>query len=163
MDASVTTISSPAMGTSVASPSVSVEVTTVQTAIPPARQENSSPAISPQKDTVDLSSQALNLSKELASTQDRQEEQDKKPALEDAALQRKIAEPVIQKPTDKPDLSITKNFPPFMGNADELKQLRQISPALYRQVLGMIVPPPVNISYSDMQYLKRPTTVSRTS
>lgn len=163
MDASVTTISSPAMGTSVASPSVSVEVTTVQTAIPPARQENSSPAISPQKDTVDLSSQALNLSKELASTQDRQEEQDTKPALEDAALQRKIAEPVIQKPTDKPDLSITKNFPPFMGNADELKQLRQISPALYRQVLGMIVPPPVNISYSDMQYLKRPTTVSRTS
>jgi hypothetical protein len=163
MDASVTTINSPAMGTSVTSPSVRVEVTTVQTAIPPARQENGSPAISPQKDTVDLSSQALNLSKELASTQDRQEEQDKKPALEDAALQRKIAEPVIQKPPDKPDLSITKNFPPFMGNADELKQLRQISPALYRQVLSMIVPPPVNISYSDMQYLKRPTTVSRAS
>lgn len=163
MDAAATTISTASTGMTVTSPTVSVEVTTVQPAAPPVRQETGNPAGPPQKDTVDLSSQALNLSKKLVSSQDRQVEQDKKPALQDAALERKIADPVIQKPTDKPDLSITKQFPPFMGNPGELQQLRQISPALYRQVLSMIVPPPVNISYSDMQYLKRPTTVSRTS
>lgn len=133
-------------------------MTAVQTAAPQARQENGNQAAPPQKDTVDLSFQALNLSKELVSKQDGQ---DTKPALQDATVQQKNAEPTIQKPTDKPDVSITKQFPPFMG--DELNQLKQISPALYRQALSMITPPPVNISYADMQYLKRPTTVSRTS
>jgi len=109
--------------------------------------------LQPTKDTVALSSAARDLSKEL---QDQKDKQTKQPAMSDQEVKRKLAEPVIQKPTDKPDISIIKNFPPFMGNTDALKQLKQVSPALYRQVLSMIVPPPANLSYTDLQYLQKP-------
>lgn len=117
----------------------------------------------PNRDTVELSPKAIDLSKELTNrklTEDQQKE-DKQPALDNQQVERKLAEPVIQKPTDKPDLSLTKHYPPFMGNSEELKLLKSQAPALYRQILRMIVPPPVNISYTDAQLLQRPTIDAR--
>lgn len=121
---------------------------------PAATAASAAPQQQQQSDTVDLSPRALDLSKELT---DKKEKEQKQPALDDQDLKRKFAEPVIRKPTDKTELSIAKSYPPFLGNTDELKQLRQVSPALYLQLLRMIVPPPVNISYSDAQLLQRPT------
>jgi hypothetical protein len=117
----------------------------------------------PTKDTVDLSPKALDLSKALANRKpaEDQQKEEKQPALDDKQVERKLAEPVIQKPTDKPDLSLTKHYPPFMGNSEELKLLRSQAPALYRQLLRMIVPPPANISYTDAQLLQRATIDAR--
>lgn len=112
----------------------------------------------PPKDRVDLSPAALDMSKELTT---KKEEEKKQPALYDDQLKRKLNEPVIEKPTDKPSLSSIKQYPPYMGNSEELKMLRSLAPALYRQVLQMIVPPPVNISYSDAQLLKRPDILAK--
>lgn len=47
-----------------------------------------------------------------------------------------------------------KNYPPFMGNSEELKVLKETSPSLYREILRMIVPPPLNISPTDLQILQ---------
>jgi len=117
----------------------------------------------PTKDTVELSPTALDLSKALINRKpgEEQQKEDQQPALDNKQVERKLAEPVIQKPTDKPDLSLTKHYPPFMGNSEELKLLRSQAPALYRQLLRMIVPPPANISYTDAQLLQRPTIDAR--
>ena len=135
---------------------------------PPAPPASATPGTSgglqpPTSDTVELSPKALDLSKALTNRKlaEGQQENDKQPALDDQQVQRKLAEPVIQKPTDKPDLSLTKQYPPFMGNSEELKLLRSQAPALYRQLLRMIVPPPVNISYTDAQLLQRPSIDAR--
>jgi len=114
-------------------------------------------------DTVELSPKALGLSKALTNQKldEDQQTKDQQPALDNKQIERKLAEPVIQKPTDKPDISLTKQYPPFMGNSEELKLLRSQAPALYRQLLRMIVPPPVNISYTDAQLLQRPTIDAR--
>ena len=155
------------LGTASISPAVPVTTPvteTVMTAqVQQTQQRESTPLSSsppkPQQDTVKLSSTALNLSKELAASR---EDQDGQPALENQRIQREPASPVSQKPTDKVEISITKSFPPFMGGADELQQLKAEAPALYRQILRMVVPPPVNISYSDAQLLQRPGVDSHT-
>jgi len=114
-------------------------------------------------DTVELSPKALDLSKALTNQKldEDQQTKDQQPALDNKQVERELAEPVIQKPTDKTDLSLTKQYPPFMGNSEELKLLRSQAPALYRQLLRMIVPTPVNISYTDAQLLQRPTIDAR--
>ncbi len=156
MDASVTTISPSTVGPNVNSPPVSTETASVQTTASTTQTGNTAPATTP-KDTVDLSSQALNLSKSLVNQQkDGRQTTQKNEALKGAST----AEQVIQKPTDKPVMP-TKTYPPFMGNSDELRKLKAYSPALYRQVLKMIVPPPSNLSYGDMQILKGFTTTSK--
>lgn len=138
------------------------EMVTTAQAQPPQAAPPTTPAAAtqppPPKDRVDLSPAALDMSKELAT---KKEEEKKQPALYDDQLKRKLNEPVIEKPTDKPSLSSIKQYPPYMGNSEELKMLRSLAPTLYRQVLQMIVPPPVNISYSDAQLLKRPDILAK--
>lgn len=149
------------LGTATIGPPASVTLPSAEVATsaqaPPVQQHEAAAPTAPlpqRQDKVEISSQALNLSKELAN---KQEAQEKQPALNDEYVKRKLAEPVIQKPTDKPDISIIKNYPPYLGSSEELKQLKAQAPALYRQILRMIVPPPTNISYSDAQLLQRPT------
>jgi hypothetical protein len=42
-----------------------------------------------------------------------------------------------------------------MGNLEELKLLKESSPSLYREVLRMIIPRPLNLSPTDLQYLQQ--------
>lgn len=49
--------------------------------------------------------------------------------------------------------SAAKQYPPFLGDTEVLKVLKQTSPALYREILKMIVPPPADLSYADQQML----------
>jgi len=56
-----------------------------------------------------------------------------------------------------------KNYPPFMGNSEELKVLKETSPSLYREILRMIVPPPLNISPTDLQILQGTQSGSSTT
>lgn len=117
----------------------------------------------PTKDRVELSSTALDLSKALGSRKqvgDRQSE-DGLPTRTVQRDEQKPSEPVLQKMTDKPDISLIKQYPPFMGNSEELKRLRSQAPALYRQILRMVVPLPVNISAADAQLLQRPSIDAR--
>lgn len=129
----------------------------------PATTTTAAAPLQPAKDTVELSPTALDLSKALSNQKpgETQQQEDQQPALDNKQVERKLTEPVIQKPTDKPDLSLTKHYPPFMGNSEELKLIRSQAPALYRQLLRMIVPPPANISYTDAQLLQRPTIDAR--
>lgn len=153
------------LGAAPLTPSVSVTSPNTEMASPvqaqpvtPTTSATATQPLPPPKDKVDLSPAALDMSKELATKKEKEKNQ---PALYDDQLKRKISEPVIEKPTDKPSLSSLKQYPPYMGNSEELKMLRSLAPALYRQVLQMIVPPPVNISYSDAQLLKRPDVLAK--
>lgn len=97
------------------------------------------------QDTVDLSPTALDMSKSLLQQADQRSEIKKEAAKQEA------------QPASTELKSYTapgKSFPPFMGNTDELKKLKETSPSLYREILRMIVPPPVDLSYSDMQMLR---------
>lgn len=112
----------------------------------PQPAQNDKPATSQvsSKDTVDLSSNALDLSKAL------NEQNNAKGAVQNQPL-RQNAPPVLEKnPYEAP----SKSYPPFMGNAEALKALKETSPQLYREILKMIVPPPLDLSYSDLQMLR---------
>ncbi len=101
------------------------------------------------KDTVSFSQEALNLSKDL---------QDKNKPQDPLAINKQLQEQklITNSPEKTKEYSVSKSFPPFIGNANELKQLKQSSPALYREILKMIVPPPLDISYYDQQILNGP-------
>ncbi len=109
------------------------------------------------KDNVELSFQALSLSKGLTDTPGATKGKDSQTPATDQAIKQKTAAPVITQPAGGADPSANKQYPPFMGNSNRLNELKLTAPALYRQVLRMIVPPPANLSYADMQYLKRST------
>jgi hypothetical protein len=97
------------------------------------------------QDSVTLSSTALDMSKTL-----NQQHEQKVDLQQEAAKQQE--QPVSEE--RKPYTAAGKSYPPFIGNSEELKSLKESSPALYREILKMIVPPPLNISYSDMQLLQ---------
>lgn len=119
---------------------------TAAQAMQPARIETVAPARQAAKDSVTISGAALDLSKALNRPDDRkgavQQERERQ------QLQREQA--TIQKRSYQ---SATKQYPPFMGNTDVLKLLKQTSPALYREILKMIVPPLADLSYADQQML----------
>jgi hypothetical protein len=76
---------------------------------------------------------------------------------EQKVVQQKEATKQQEQPVEdvrKPYAVAGKNYPPFIGNANELKALKESSPALYREILKMIVPTPLDISYADMQMLQ---------
>lgn len=115
---------------------------TTPSAPQPDKQATSKSASS--KDTVELSNTALNMSKALNS-QSTQET-----ALQTDLVQQKKEATKESTPYEAP----SKSYPPYMGDANELKNLKISSPALYREVLRMIVPPPLDISYADAQMLQ---------
>lgn len=163
MASPITTLGVATIAPATSATSPNVEMVASTQAQPTQKSQPTTPATTTtsqqlQKDTVDLSPTALDMSKELTQ---KKENEKKQPALYDTQLKNKLSEPVIQKPTDKADISVTKSFPPFMGNSEELKLIKSQAPALYRQILRMIVPPPANISYSDAQLLQRPTIDAR--
>lgn len=59
-------------------------------------------------------------------------------------------------------LAAGKNFPPFLGNSSELKAIKQMSLSLYREVLLMIIPPPLNISPGDLEMIKNQNAAKTT-
>jgi len=107
------------------------------------KQTTSKPASA--KDTVALSNTALTMSKALNS-------QSSQASPQQAGEVQQQQEPVKGQGT--PYEAPTKSFPPYMGDANELKNLKITSPALYREILRMIVPPPLDISYADAQMLQ---------
>lgn len=115
----------------------------------PYRQQNTVSREVPEsfskQDTVMISSEALDKSKDLQQKLDIQSYQHN--ANSDVA---------DQKTPDKAAVSVAsiKHFPPFMGDSESLQQIKQNSPALYREILKMMVPPPVNISYLDTMELR---------
>ncbi len=128
------------------SSSVKTETSTPQTTAQP-QQNNPTPHISQlsTQDTVSISSTALGMSEAL------NVQHEKKVELQEK--QNKHAEEVQSSDKEKYKAAI-KGYPPFMGNSEEFKALKSSSPALYREILRMIVPPPLNISYSDMQIIQ---------
>lgn len=99
------------------------------------------------QDTVALSATALDMSKALNEQADKRAELKKEAARKDA----RTADGEMQSYK-----AAGKIYPPFMGNSEELKALKQSSPALYREVLRMIVPPPLNLSPTELQALQGP-------
>lgn len=99
----------------------------------------------PAADTVHISSTALDMSKALQQQADQRSEIKK-----DTVKKQEQVKTQELKAYTAPG----KNYPPFMGNSDELQKLKETSPALYREILRMIVPPPVDLSYSDRQMLQ---------
>lgn len=97
------------------------------------------------RDTVDLSNTALDMSKALNKPSGGKTEVEQASARQQAEAAEK---------GQSSYLAAGKSFPPFMGNSEELKQLKAASPSLYREVLRMIMPPPLNISLSDRQILQ---------
>lgn len=106
---------------------------------------SSSQAQTQTKDSVTLSATALDMSKAL-----NQQYEQKAEVKQEVAKQQEVTD-TEEKKSYK---SARKNYPPFMGNSEELKLLKESSPALYREILRMIVPPPLNISYGDKQMLQ---------
>lgn len=109
---------------------------------------------SPKQDSVTLSSTARDMSKVLNQKHDQKSEINK--------------EAVKQKDQSASDGSKAyakagKNYPPFLGDGEELKILKETSPAMYREVLRMIVPKPLNVSPADLQILKGTQPGSRTA
>lgn len=98
------------------------------------------------QDTVNLSSSALDMSKALNEQADTR-----------AELKREMLKQEEQSvDTEQAAYSASgKSFPPFMGNLEELKLLKESSPSLYREVLRMIIPRPLNLSPTDLQYLQQ--------
>jgi hypothetical protein len=114
----------------------------------PSTNSNSSQASS--QDSVTLSSTALDMSKALIQ-QHEQKTEIKQEAVKQEAVKQQAATETEEK---KPYKAMTKAYPPYMGNSEELKLLKESSPALYREILRMIVPTPLNISYADKQSLQ---------
>ncbi len=99
-------------------------------------------------DTVALSDTAVDMSKTLNQQADKRSELKKEAARKDEQSPEKAS---------KAYLAAGKQFPPFMGDGEELKALKETSPSLYREILRMIVPPPLNISPNELQTLQGPT------
>lgn len=116
---------------------------TAQAGKPTSNSTNQAQAQS--QDSVTLSSAALDMSKAL-----NQQHEQKAEVKQEAAKQQEASDTAEKKPYK----AMTKAYPPFMGNSEELKLLKESSPALYREILRMIVPPPLNISYADKQMLQ---------
>jgi hypothetical protein len=114
----------------------------------PAQLEKAAASVAVQTsklDSVTLSSTARDMSKAL-NQQHTQKTEVKKEAV------RQEAQSVTEE--SKAYTAAGKNYPPFMGNSEELKALKESSPSLYREILRMIVPPPLNISPVDLQILQ---------
>lgn len=165
MVASITTTSAVSMP-DVASVTTAPEGNATAQATAPAAQPVKTVASSaqpPAKDTVELSSTSLALSKAL--NEQKQDERTVSAKQETSAVATKPAD--IPAESAKADTATVKRYPPFMGNTSELKALKQYSPALYREILRMIIPPPMDLSYSDQQMLngfgtEKATAFSRT-
>ena len=97
------------------------------------------------QDSVTLSSAALDMSKAL------NQQHEQKAEVKQEVVKQQEAMDTEEK---KPYKAMTKAYPPYMGNSEELKLLKESSPALYREILRMIIPPPLNISYADKQMLQ---------
>lgn len=117
---------------------------TDRTVTPPANQSQ------PVKDTVQLSNTALSMSKALNEQADQRSELKREAAKTEQTASEAKASSYAQ---------AGKAYPPFIGNTEELKKLKESSPALYREVLRMIVPPPLNLSPTDLQMLQGGNTV----
>ena len=98
-------------------------------------------------DRVELSTNALTLSKRLSDSGEQQSSDQQHGTATDTTA------PTAQ--ADKLNALYLKSFPPFMGNSSELTALKQSSPALYREILRMIVPPPLNLTYTELQALRQ--------
>lgn len=96
-------------------------------------------------DTVSLSSSALDMSKALNEQADKRAELKKEAVKEQQATETTVA---------RSNRTAGKVYPPFMGNSEALKALKESSPALYREILRMIVPPPLNLSPTELQMLR---------
>ncbi|WP_078790563.1 hypothetical protein [Trichlorobacter thiogenes] len=83
--------------------------------------------------------------------QHEQKSEIKQEAVKQEAVKQQAATEAEEK---KPYKAASKSYPPYMGNSEELKLLKESSPALYREILRMIVPTPLNISYADKQSLQ---------
>lgn len=96
-------------------------------------------------DRVSLSSTALAMGKAL------NEQADKRSALKKEAEKE---QQVVADGGARTQITAGKAYPPFMGNSEALKSLKQSSPALYREILRMIVPPPLNLSPTELQMMQ---------
>lgn len=137
-----------------ASLSAKSEVPTIQTPSIPVSDKASAvpaPATSTQTstasmDTVDISTTAIDMSKNINQQAEKKSE-----------ITREAVKDAQQKNAEKEQnayLAAGKNFPPFMGNKDELSAIKSSSPSLYREILRMIMPPPLDLSPTDLQMLK---------
>lgn len=113
---------------------------------PQNQTDNASAAISNGKDKVQFSQEAMTLSRGL--------QEKSNPIKYPDAKSKDAASGSLEEAKKVKEYFASKSFPPFIGNTTELKQLKQASPSLYREVLKMIVPPPLDISYYDAQILK---------
>ena len=111
-----------------------------------------SPQNQPVKDTVQLSNTALSMSKALNEQADQRAEIKREAAKTESNISEQKSSSYSQG---------GKAYPPFIGNSEELKKLKESSPALYREVLRMIVPPPLNLSPTDLQMLQGGNTVAQ--
>lgn len=149
MIASITTPAAPAVPDAASVPLATTSETSTPSTpqVSPGTTSSSAAASSatPTTDTVDISSTALDMSKALLQQADQRSDVKK-----DAVKKEEQSKTQEMKPYAAPG----KNYPPFMGNGDELQKLKESSPALYREILRMIVPPPVDLSYGDMQMLQ---------
>lgn len=118
------------------------------------KQSASTANQSSKQDTVTLSSTALDMSKSL------NVQHEQKAVLSKQAEKQQELAVAEEKTAYKASV---KNYPPFMGNSEELKMLKQSSPALYREILRMIVPPPLDISVTDLQMLQSGNVDSSTT
>ena len=147
MIASVSTYLSSSLPETVSAPSARTEPVSVQAPQPSAAKPVISQSLS-SSDSVDLSSKALDMSKAL------HEQNAIGNNVQGAVRQEQIRQQQTEVAREKnPYETPGKSYPPFMGNAEALKNLKQESPSLYREILKMVVPPPANLSYSDMQML----------
>jgi hypothetical protein len=112
---------------------------------PTTKPSTSSNSQASSQDSVTLSSTALDMSKAL-----NQQHEQKAEVKQEVARQKEA----VDTEGKKSYKAMTKAYPPYMGNSEELKLLKESSPALYREILRMIVPPPLNISYADKQMLQ---------
>lgn len=103
------------------------------------------------QDTVALSNAAVDMSKAL------NEQADKRSELKKEAARKEEQSP---EKASKAYLAAGKSYPPFMGNGEELKALKESSPALYREILRMIIPAPLNLSPTELQALQGPAVSS---
>ena len=110
----------------------------------PAQTDRPVTARPAQPDIVEISSQALDLNKTL-------DEQRNLAGAVQQERQRQQEQTVKEK---SPYEAARKQYPPFMGDTEALRLLKQSAPMLYREVLKMIVPPPANLSYADRLLLE---------
>lgn len=151
MVTSVTTNITPQMSDLPAVPVKSEAPSTQPTpSVPTTKPSTSSNSQASSQDSVTLSSTALDMSKALIQ-QHEQKSEIKQEAVKQEAVKQQAA---MEEEEKKPYKAASKSYPPYMGNSEELKLLKESSPALYREILRMIIPTPLNISYADKQSLQ---------